>query len=231
MRNTTHYQKVLGLILVVLCATAFLCYAIKKHEYARADLQNSIVLNDNWLINPACLSPCWNGIYPGKSTLLQSLNILLKANSVENIIIKKYIDWGLVEWKETSSGNVGRLFYDGRDSKVYAIEPHFNCCSTLKDVINVYGEPSHVIVLALQIFEDPNVGDWIYSYRIVWLDIGMEVGGYPSIENKIDKDFNISSIAYFEPNKNGLLKYEGRIVDLMVDWKGYNDRSVYLIEK
>jgi hypothetical protein len=233
MRNTTLIRRVSAFILVVLCITTFLYYITKKQEGAKQDSQNNIVLNENWLTNPACFPPCWNGINPGKSTLLQSLDILLKANTVEDIVISKLTREGFVEWtgNESINGKGGRLFYYDIDTIVYAIQPQINCCSKLKDAIKIYGEPSHVIILASQIFEEPNVGDWIYSYKIIWLEIGMEADGTPNIDGEINENFSISSVAYFEPSKDGLQKYEGRIADLMVNWKGYNNRSVYLVEK
>lgn len=231
MRNTTLIRRVSAFILVALCITTFLYYITKKQEGAKADSQKNIALNYNWLTNPACFPPCWNGIKPGKSTLLQSLDVLLKANTVEEIVIGKSTGRGLVEWEETKISEGGRLFYDDTDTIVYAIEPQINCCSRLKDAIKIYGEPSHVIILASQIFEEPNVGDWIYSYNIIWLEIGMEAKGSPKTDGEINENFSISSIAYFVPSKDGLQKYEGRIADLMVNWKGYNNRSFYLIEK
>jgi hypothetical protein len=36
-----------------------------------ADLQNQ------WMKDDSCQAPCWNGIIPGKTSLLQSLDILL----------------------------------------------------------------------------------------------------------------------------------------------------------
>ena len=233
MRNTTSIQKVLAFTLISLCLTALIYCIATKTKNTEANLHDNMVLSNDWLKKPTCYPPCWNRIIPGKTSLFQSLGILLSAGNVAEVNIEKFGDFGTVEWEseELQNSEGGRFFYDSANSIVYAVEPSFKCCSSLKDVIRIYGEPSHVIILASQIFEEPNVGDWIYSYRIIWINIGLEVHGNPNIDGEIDKDFNVSAIAYFEPGKDGLLKYEGRIVELIVDWKGYNNRSVYLLEQ
>jgi len=225
-----YFQRKYVLTVVALCLPVLIFLIPITWENSKSNIRDNVVLNYDWLDNPACFPPCWNKIYPGKSTLPQSVEILLRAKGVTNIGIEKFenIDLVELEWEDTQNEKGGRLFSDKTNSIVFAIQPSINCCSQFDDAIKEYGEPSHIFISVSHNHESPNAVELIYSYIIIWLDIGMEVKGGPKNDAEINGNFTINSVSFFEPGEDGLRIYEGRVVDEMVEWKGYNSRSFYL---
>jgi hypothetical protein len=220
-----------SLALAVSLIFGYYIFTNTKEEYS--PVKNKVELQDQWLNDKSCQSPCWRKITPGRTTLLQAVDILLIDDVVSNISIRRDSDGGLLEWDWTfpSRGgiNSGRLIYDSKNV-IYAIEPNIIYNFSLKEAILKFGEPSHIIINVVKDFENPS-GTEYYSSYIVWLDHGLMASGSPSSDSDIGPDYHISSIVFYEANLKGLQNYMGRSSDSIVPWQGYKSEDDYIRNK
>jgi hypothetical protein len=231
MKTRFTIRAVVIIIPLIIVASIGFLY-IQNHERSSESTTPKTIsdMQNRWLNGTRCRMPCWEGLTPGKTTLIQAIDNLINFGYVNSFTVDESTSTGEVEWHWTfaTKGEGGRIFYDKESKKIFAVVPHIICCLSLGEVIEKFGNPSHVIVFVSRYFEDQMAGEPFYSYNVIWLEKGFEVIGGPAKEGSIDKNFIVSSIVLFEPTEEGLRKQEGRIVDLMVPWQGYNNRSVYI---
>lgn len=135
-------------------------------------------LAQRWLAGGACPMPCWEGITPGSTTVDEANALLASTAGVANVQQSggsnndpSIISW---QWKD-NPGAGGAIYY-------YAKQPPFGNPPlnvvlsmglaldqpvTLQNVIDRYGKPSHVHLVA----NTMNIGR-VYYFSMVYLDSG-----------------------------------------------------------
>jgi hypothetical protein len=198
----------------------------------------SVALGDylraSWLQGVPYKPPSWQGLWPGKTTVGEAIEILS-----DNTLIS---ETEIFEFEEVNSGEIswnwadypksgGRAFYQplGENGVIYAILPGFGCCLRLGDIVDKYGPPSHALVWRFQDIHNPATGN--FSYRIVWMSQGFQASGFPENGTMIDEDFWVYSVTLFEPSDSGYYTYEPDAWDELFFWHGYDSRDTYLSEK
>ena len=194
-------------------------------------------LSVRWLSGNSCSPPCWEGIMPGQTTLKDAVDLLQNNPLIGQLTI--YADEnrpnsGEISWNWPGvEKRGGRVFYapigDVAESVVYAIWPGFGEGIRLGEVIQAFGEPSHVKIREVTILEPPAPREAWHTYTLIWIENGFLVRGAPVSQTKIDDDFVIYTIGLFEPSMEGYLALEGNSGADSVLWHGYDDANTYFV--
>jgi hypothetical protein len=194
-------------------------------------------LSVRWLSGNPCNPPCWEGITPGQTTLKDAVDLLQNNPLIGQLTI--YADEnrpnsGEISWSWPGvEKRGGRVFYarigDVAGSVVYAIWPGFGEGVRLGEVIQAFGEPSHVKIREVKILEPPTPREAWYTYTLIWIENGFLVKGNPVNRTKIDNAFVIYTIGFFEPSMEGYIALEGNSGANPVLWHGYGDSDTYLV--
>ena len=188
-----------------------------------------------WLNQSVCKNPCWEGIMPGITDKDDALSLLDSIENVSSVQLSPYISGGTgdVYWHWGDNPlNSGRLFYNTSDDKVYSIWPGIGAGLILADIIQQFGDPTHAWVReVMPIDTQSGETEKNYSIGIVWLDKGFSVSGSNSSHpGWIDADFQVGSIIFFVPTHEGYILAEGKAVEKLVLWHGYDTWDNYLVK-
>ena len=182
-----------------------------------------------------CTPPCWNGISPGSTNGEEVLNTLVnlktvkqetvKRDTASHLLFKDVIFWNFVE---ANSGVIYLL-----DNRVAQIDFQ-NTNYSLGNLIELYGEPDHVI------FYPYNGKSWkvnvLYKKKGIWLY-------YTKNQTKdwmvdIQPTDLITRVSFFDPSLldsiltnfgSFFLKDENlKIEDVKQAWKGYGEMRIIL---
>jgi hypothetical protein len=190
-------------------------------------------IQNNWIKAIPCRAPCWENITPGKTTPEEAQKLLKSNPAISNIQIEdpKFgnkpvaIYWTLVESPQIR----GLLSYHIASPQPYvelikpAVTPY-----KLKDVLALYGEPSHIIVMD----KTNELGRATGQYKIylIYLNQGLLLSN-PSTEISImTPDTNFTELYFFTPGIPGfnILDAQDDLVGkLMVKWEGFKDIMYY----
>ena len=174
-----------------------------------------------WLDEPACKSPCWQNITPGKTSMKDAVAIL---ENTQDIIITYKGEYG-VSWqfsqiysgagdmRESEDGIVSSIWLgDSPDKELY-----------FKTIVEEYGYPSFV--------ELYDCREGMCSTILVYPDIGLLVDIFlkdniedsGSSEVTIQPDIAVSGVYFIPPGlENFKEKPEFQENDLF-EWKGYSN--------
>lgn len=186
-----------------------------------------------WLNETPCRPPCWEGIIPGQTTAEEAVGVLsispviAAAEVVTNPLMP---DRGYVLWEWVDRGEGGEAIFHAQtpSSPVYAIHPNLPTTFRFGDVIQVYGEPSHVMARS---YYGPDVGSGIfYDLSIVYLSQGFILydgkGGKPVLS----ADTRFSGVTFFVPGDEGLEAALGGTdpyLTWITPWQGMKDFDFY----
>lgn len=190
-----------------------------------------------WLKGIPCRPPCFEGITPGITMATDAVKILQQDSLVSSARISppsggtyNYVVWN---WLDTSiglAGTGGNLFYDSNSPNqiIYLIWPFFSTKFKLGDIIQAYGEPSHVVA-GFEI--NPEKASLYYYVYIVYLDQGVIIAN-PEYSYDIpimNNNLIIDDIKFFVPNITGLEKVKPSRLNknLLVPWQGFKDYRFY----
>jgi hypothetical protein len=163
-----------------------------------------------WLTGVPCRPPCWEGITPGQTNAseaeqllhqLPEVGVLNQGQSVTPAPPYKSIDWE--SWKNSYGG--GSVLSSLDTSVVFNIRLAFPHNFTLGEVIEAYGQPSHVLAMASRNLEKLNETD--YVFEIYWQSKGIRIEPsqqYPPHRPVIDSNLTSHSVDFFEPGAAGL---------------------------
>ncbi len=100
----------------------------------------------NWLENPSCSPPCWEGITPGKTTLEEANFLITK---IQNVEVSSYnfktnhgisTSWGIENysisgtiWANNPDEVVNKIIINLMIDRIY-----------LKDIISYFGNPNYI---------------------------------------------------------------------------------------
>lgn len=181
----------------------------------------------NWLDHPPCLPPCWDGMTPGQTTKREALARLRQHPLVTDLEIfegetpdGKEDGTAYWRWKGTTheGGEVSYL-----DSTVYEIGiSNPSQLLTFQDVIDAYGEPSHVKASA---YPSSDGSHTVYRLDFVYLSQGFALNWSKSNVRKpqFGPEWNAFDLDFFEPTLEGFsLAWGGSpvVAENLVPWRG-----------
>lgn len=191
-----------------------------------------------WLRGTPCRPPCWEGIIPGQTTATEAIKLLQNNSFISNVrginITPPSKDFGNIfwDWKDQNKGSGDLVYNPEAPIKIINfIALDYNVSFKLTEVMQVYGEPSHVQATATI---NP---DFSYSYdiKVVYLSQGFALRTSVTSKNASNKptlnetttlerlDFFIKGIDGFaESYKRPPLK------TYLVPWQGFKDFDFYL---
>jgi hypothetical protein len=201
-RNKMLRHRNLLLMIAIIVGIAALLFAIVLGQ------RFSSMWERSWLMDVPCRAPCWEGITPSKTTVTETLQLLahnLQVGTLSYFQSDKdtYDEVFWSRWKNNAGG--GRIVYDRITSMVSRVSLSFPHDFTLEEVIQAYGEPSHVLALAARNLEKLNETD--YRLEIFWQSHGIMLEWaqeYPSRRPIIDQNLKFHSVGFFEPTATGL---------------------------
>lgn len=196
-----------------------------------------------WLKSIPCRPPCWEGITPGLTTASKAVEILKQSPIVVNTKIGVdrllpelgYVVWNWIGNEKGEKGDDGEANYDARtpEKLLYVIHPRYDIAFNLKDIMQAYGEPSHVIATA---FPNPDINSGLtYSIKIVYINQGfaLDMGVISkdgSNKPTLSADLSLTRPDFFVPSVDGFATaYKGLQPQpkLLVPWQGFKSFDFY----
>lgn len=183
----------------------------------------------NWLNGIPCRPPCWEGIVPGQTTISQTVAIVNQLPFVTDLEIHDAtttssfagMDRGVLSFNGSRDQIWGSVSYY-LSSTVYLIEVHYpSLLLAFQDVIDAYGEPSHVLAGA-----DPDGGndDTVYNLEIVYIPQGFALVwiGAGTSKPYFRPNWRNFYLYFFEPTLEGYALAYGnpRVTEGLVPWRG-----------
>jgi hypothetical protein len=199
-------------------------------------------LAQRWIQGQPCVPPCWEGITPGKTLVMEAVEILNRLPFITQI------DFGSIpseeggslvwKWMGSERGGGSLNFPQHVESPRVAMMTIMFPDKTyrLSDIIAVYGEPSHVVPSFVDT-DTPHFGRTIwYDLRLIYLTDGF----YLETEQDLSAPPHISSImelagrvTFFPSNTTGLDSAlrncqctSWNSTDL-IPWQGFQDFATY----
>ena len=182
-------------------------------------------LRTNWLAGKPCAPPCWEGITPGKTRLSKALTVLNWHPQIRNIHVSRWasgegaeVIWG---WNGTSGAWSEMEFrqiapQDRDDPFVTRITAPSSASFSLKPIIDVYGEPSHIVPHAGETAGIPHSGEGggrpFYWFTIVYQKRGFELNTEISydIPPRLSKNMSLESeVVFFDPTAEDVVRSRG----------------------
>jgi hypothetical protein len=190
-----------------------------------------------WLAGTPCKAPCWQEITPGSTTIIEAEALLRQYSKVgeyETICTSdKQCNLSWANWRDAYNDAGGGDIISNQDSIVTSIGlafPHYSF--TLADVIQRYGEPTHVLASASHSVE--RINEINYRLSIFFQDAGIELGSSgrsTSARPTIQADTLFHVVSFFEPGGNVVVERVSqrnpKQVPYILEWKGYADFSEY----
>jgi len=181
-----------------------------------------------WLEGGPCKPPCWEGITPGQTTITEALTILERHSLVTNLetVIPARSDTGATywDWKRVNGGGGFVGFYVGQTVYEVCVADPFHFL-TFHDVIEAYGEPSHVYAWA-----GPSTDgrDTVYWLEIVYVPQGFVLHWSKThrageeVKPEFGPQWRDFGLCFFEPTKEGFALSWGNlgVADSLIPWRG-----------
>jgi hypothetical protein len=138
---------------------------------------------------------------------------------------------GMVGWKWVATGgDGGGALFDSQipSSTIYLVCPDLPASFSLHDVIQAYGEPSHVLARS---YHGPDIGSGIFhDLSIIYLSQGILLvdgdGGKPTLNSATQ----FSTVKFFVPDEKGLEAAFGGTdpyLTRITPWQGMKDFDFY----
>ena len=171
-------------------------------ETDEAESSSALVLS--WVRAEPCSPPCWEGITPGVSTVTDTIDILgaiTTINSVRGVEVLTPDDeyQGTIEWAGVDAR--GSISYSG-NGLVYRIILDTAGRLTIQDVVDAFGEPSHIYAAASPAID---VDVPVIHFDVVYLSKGIGLGwnGGDRDRPAFDRTWSTFHVYFFEPGRSG----------------------------
>jgi hypothetical protein len=181
----------------------------------------------DWLRRIPCQPPCWEGITPGQTTVPQALAILRELSFVNNLqsydaVSSIQSNEGTADWTwrdHTSSGGSVSYYLD---STVYRLTVDYPSRLTLQEVLDAYGEPSHVYAGA---YPSTDRTHTIYRLDVLYVPQGfaLELEGDNSVRpSDFGAGWSNFYLLFFEPSVQGFATAWGNpgVAEELIPWRG-----------
>lgn len=179
-----------------------------------------------WLKGVPCSPPCWEGITPGQTSRTEAEQILAQSPLIASTkIYTSTIPQGST-WKWTQGDTSGGSTYYNQEAPqtVYGIWPAYRTSFTFRDIINAYGEPSHIMARGFRSSHENR------TYSQVWI-VFLSKGFALSTEQKdLSENTDFSDLTFFAPTLDGFVKVEPLPKlhpDWLVPWQGFKGFDYY----
>ncbi|MBP7686354.1 MAG: hypothetical protein KA765_00495 [Thermoflexales bacterium] len=243
--NHKHSGLLSLFVAFVLLSTVSCSSPVKNTEIPPQATVQSIIIptkpnpaadwSDRWVKGIPCKPPCWEGIIPGQTSASEAVKLLNASPIVfqaEMTSTTHLSDDGTVIWWWLSGiMRGGEAYYHARspDQIIYAISPYFPRDFTLREIIQIYGEPSDIIARAYHNPDDGIASDVSIFYRSQGLVLGAGSGGKLSL----NLDMTFDHVLFFAPTDEGLrVALAGSVdhPDWLTPWQGVKDFDFYCID-
>jgi hypothetical protein len=225
-----HYRKYLSNLIagIILLFEVTACQSIFSPQYTPTPTPNPPAWFTEWLNNPVCQPPCWEGITPGKTTITDTQKILIQLPWL-------MIDFGpgklrpldstiTITWKGVPPSQVAG--YADSDDHTYRINQlglQGDFPTKIKELIAIYGDPTLVYV--------PRCDRGACGVSLIFMSDGMMIELYhvrPDWRGyfTVTPDAEITRIWFFPPGEDGFsatFPTEAEIVQMnRMPWVGYS---------
>ena len=184
-----------------------------------------------WLQGIPCRPPCWEGITPGHTTAREALKVLNAGSLATGAVTKTwnfrdgYVIW---EWNDTLKGGQARYDINSPTQTIYLIDPYLKTSFRLQDVIQSYGQPSHVAISARR---NPDINSgFSYDVRIIYQAQGFILVKGATSKPTLDVDIRFGTIFFFAPDERGYFAALGGVaehLDWILPWQGLQSFDFY----
>lgn len=181
----------------------------------------------HWLTGVPCKAPCWEGISPGKTKVEEAKKILLKLPFVTKISEGNTS----TVWKWSGfEQSLARISYasSGTDAVVTGIDLPFPKTFRLKDIIQVYGNPSHAWT-TMDIGDNGNIFN--YGTYILFKDYGLILSNGVKSVPTLDSNTLFYGVSLVIPGNPEEIAKQTTIFypSVTATWQGYKDFKFYCI--
>jgi hypothetical protein len=181
----------------------------------------------HWLADIPCKAPCWEGITPGKTKVEEAKKILLKLPFVIKISESSTAtEWEWVGFEQS----LARIRYSNSstNSIVTGIDLPFPKTFRLKDIIQVYGNPSYAWT-TIDIREDGTIFN--YGTYILFKDYGLLLSNGVKSVPTLDGNTLFYGVSLLIPGNPEEIAKQTTIFNPSVafTWQGYKDFKFYCI--
>lgn len=232
LRKTTFPTKHLSghtsipevLILVILISLVLVSCTIGQPQIPSKDWQL------HWLQGVPCRAPCWEGITPGKTNVTQTMEILSHIPSLTNLDKRndsKPSELGRLSWDWKNGNKGGYVYYSPSNETISIVAPIFDAWFSFHDVLQTYGEPSHITAW---IYQSPDVSSKNYHMVLVYLSQGFEIWGNQLTKPNLNEDMLFNQVMFFEPTREQLEASDGTAKqhpDWLIPWQGFKGFDYY----
>ncbi len=206
-------MKINNIIIPIFCT--IICFFI-----AGCQQRQSVIIN-----NTVCHFPCWQNIYPGKTTseeakiILQELSILATKPADSPIQIDKVLSYDSFNFVNTVSEEGAYIFFRNDIVAYIIFFTHKN--TTIGDMVNYYGTPEYVSITSG--WQDSR---WL-NVSIIYPSQGVVINHYDDSwkpkDNKarVTQNLSVFKVYYFDPN----------LYDLLIDTEFLNITNIDIIHK
>ncbi len=187
-----------------------------------------------WLKGVPCRPPCWEGVTPGHTAATEAVETLRQSPVIATAEITSsplVTEMGVVIWswvgKEGREGGQAIFHAQEPSSPIYYLHPYLPASFSLGDVIQAYGEPSHIIAKA---FPRPDSEGFDYDLRILYRSHGFILLDGGAIKPTLNADTLFGSVVFFALNDEGLRAALAGAADhpeWVVPWQGMKDFDYY----
>ena len=193
-------------------------------------------LTYRWLKSIPCAPPCFEGITPGQTNTSQALALLKQNPLVDKESVKQdppaskgygYLVWNWVGGKITTNdewGTTGSMAQATNPAQtIILISPQLTTYK-LKEVIQAFGEPSHIAATDETI---PEGYPHTYVIKFVYLKQGFFVETKFSKLATSSADDEVSSPTFFMPGPEGFAKFTSSFIPVLLPWQGHKPFDFY----
>jgi hypothetical protein len=165
-------------------------------------------------------------VTPGITSASAATDILAGnpiIGSVDIGVSKLITDYGELDWTWTDGTDGGRATFHAQaiTQPIYAISPAFPTPISLHEVIQAYGEPSHVVATA---YHGPDYGSGVfYDLAIIYGSLGIRLHTGGAFRPVLRDDMLFNDILFYDPSDKQFLEPQ----ELLVPWQGMQDFSYY----
>lgn len=185
-------------------------------------------LSQRWLKGIPCKPPCWEGITPGATSATEAERIL-KANPIfENVTISRLnpsSPFGYIFWNWAGDGPGGGASFDAKSPSqtvltIGAAYPGFR----LADVIQFYGQPTHV---AAQAKRNPHGDGIVYSIEFIFAEKGFSLSTSGSRQPNLTQDMWLPGLLFFGSSLDAFSAARSIPSGEIIEWQGFTDFEYY----
>jgi len=181
------------------------------------------------LWEPACSSPCWEKIIPGKTKIYEGLSVIKNLKDVSVTFLPTtglHDNRKQMMWNFNNTSGSGSATTDKNGEIISDITLQIDSEEDLKisEIFTLSGSPEYVNILGC-------FGEITRSYcnvHLVYPSIGMSVGLYLPDQGKdehkveLTSDSNVRTIVFYDPGVSNYIEALG-VWDNLIQWSGYKE--------